>query len=111
MTTKIRLARQGRKGAPHYAIVVAQDRSPRDGKFIEKVGFYSPITPKDNPNRISIEHDRINFWLSTGAQPTETIMHMFLKDPKIEIPKKLAFKFANKPRRNTGIKVKQKEEN
>ena len=110
MTTKIRLARQGRKNLPHYAIVIAQDKAPRDGRFIEKVGFYSPITPKEDPKRLSIERDRINFWLSTGAQPTETVMHILLKDPKIEIPKKLAFKFSRKAKRNAGVKVKSKEE-
>lgn len=69
MATKIRLARHGKKGYPVYHIVVADERSPRDGKFIEKLGIYNPNT---NPATIELNIDSAVKWISTGAQPTDT---------------------------------------
>ena len=73
MALKIRLARQGRKKAPYYAIVVADARAPRDGNFIEKVGTYDPRQPKDSGNRVKLNGERITYWTSVGAQPTERV--------------------------------------
>ena len=73
MALKIRLARQGRKKAPFYAIVVADARSPRDGNFIEKVGTYDPRQPKESGNRVKLNAERITYWTSVGAQPTERV--------------------------------------
>jgi small subunit ribosomal protein S16 len=73
MATKIRLARGGSKGKPYYRIVVADSRSPRDGKFIEKVGTYNPMADKDSPERLTLKEDRIKHWLGTGATPTERV--------------------------------------
>ncbi|MDA0782618.1 MAG: 30S ribosomal protein S16 [Proteobacteria bacterium] len=73
MATKIRLARGGSKKKPYYRIVVADSRSPRDGRFIEKVGTYNPMLDKDNPERISLKEDRVKHWLGTGATPTERV--------------------------------------
>jgi len=70
MATKIRLARHGKKGKPVYHIVVADGRAPRDGKFIEKIGTYNPIS---NPAEIIIDFDKALRWLNNGAQPTETV--------------------------------------
>jgi small subunit ribosomal protein S16 len=67
---KIRLARGGTKKRPFYKIVVADSRNPRDGKFIEKLGFFNPLLPKNNSERINLEIDRIKHWLKIGAQPT-----------------------------------------
>ena len=70
---KIRLARGGAKKRPYYAIVVADSHSPRDGRFIEKVGAYDPLLKKDNPARITLKSERISAWLAKGAQPTERV--------------------------------------
>lgn len=69
MSTKIRLARHGRKGRPFYHVVIADSRAPRDGRFIEKVGTYDPNT---NPATINLNFDRALYWMMTGAQPTDT---------------------------------------
>ena len=70
MPVKLRLRRQGRRKSPHYAIVVADSRSPRDGRFIEKVGFYNPIA---EPGRVYVDHEVALKWLKVGAQPTNTV--------------------------------------
>ena len=68
MATKIRLSRKGSKKAPFYRIVVADSRAPRDGKFIEIVGTYAPLLAKDNAERVKFKSERLEYWLSTGAQ-------------------------------------------
>ena len=73
MATSIRLARGGSKKRPYYKIVVADSRSPRDGKFIERIGSYNPLLAKDNPERIKLDADRAKHWLSVGAQPTDRV--------------------------------------
>lgn len=70
MPVKLRLRRQGRKGVPYYHIVAADSRTPRDGKFLEKVGSYNPIS---NPAEINVDHDLAIKWLKNGAQPTKTV--------------------------------------
>lgn len=73
MSLKIRLARGGAKKRPFFAIVVADSRNPRDGKFIEKVGTYNPILKSDDPNRVSLKLERIQDWIGKGAQPTDRV--------------------------------------
>ena len=73
MAMKIRLARGGSKKRPHYSIVAADSRMPRDGRFIEKLGTYNPLLPKDNEERVKMNMERIEYWLGQGAQPTERI--------------------------------------
>ena len=73
MATKIRLARGGRKGRPFYSIVVANSTSPRDGKFIEKVGTYNPLLDNDSEKRIVLKQERVEHWLSVGAKPTDRV--------------------------------------
>jgi small subunit ribosomal protein S16 len=73
MATKIRLARGGAKKRPYYRIVVADQRSPRDGRFIEKLGSYNPHLPKGHENRVVYDKERMQHWLKTGAQPTERV--------------------------------------
>lgn len=77
MALKIRLARGGSKKRPFYHIVVADARSPRDGRFVEKVGTYNPLLPHENPERIRLKTERIQHWLGVGAQPTDRV-HLFL---------------------------------
>ena len=73
MAISIRLSRGGSKKRPYYRIVVADARSPRDGKFIEKIGNYNPLLAKDNDQRVQIDADRAKHWLSVGAQPTDRV--------------------------------------
>ena len=70
MPTKIRLQRRGKKGRPFFHIVIADSRAPRDGKFVEKIGTYNPLTM---PASIDLDFDRALYWYQTGAQPTETV--------------------------------------
>ncbi len=74
MPLKLRLARAGAKKRPFYRIVVADTRSPRDGRFIEIVGTYNPILPKDDDNRVKLKEERIQHWLGVGAQPTDRVL-------------------------------------
>jgi small subunit ribosomal protein S16 len=73
MATSIRLARGGSKKRPYYKIVVADSRSPRDGRFIERIGSYNPLLAKDNPERVKLDADRAKHWISVGAQPTDRV--------------------------------------
>jgi len=73
MALSMRLSRGGSKKRPYYRIVVADARSPRDGKFIEKIGTYNPLLAKDNADRIKLDTDRAKHWLSVGAQPTDRV--------------------------------------
>ncbi|MFV0949352.1 30S ribosomal protein S16 [Wolbachia endosymbiont of Nasonia giraulti] len=79
MAVKIRLARLGAKKRPFYRIVVADSRAPRDGRFIERIGQYDPMLPKDNKNRVVVKADRLKHWLSVGAQATERVMWFIKK--------------------------------
>ena len=73
MAISIRLSRGGSKKRPYYRIVVADARSPRDGRFIEKIGNYNPLLAKDNEQRVQLDADRAKHWLSVGAQPTDRV--------------------------------------
>jgi small subunit ribosomal protein S16 len=77
MSLKIRLTRAGAKKRPYYRIVVADSRSPRDGRFIEKVGAYDPMKGRDDPARVTLETEKVQAWLAKGAQPTDRV-HRFL---------------------------------
>lgn len=80
MSTKIRLTRGGRKKVPYYTVVVTDSRSSRDGKFIEKLGKYNPLLSKDDANRFVIDDkERAEYWLSTGAQPSERVAILMIK--------------------------------
>jgi small subunit ribosomal protein S16 len=76
MALKIRLARGGAKKRPFYRIVVAEAASPRDGRYVERVGTYNPMVPKDHEQRVTLNNERISFWMSKGAQPTERVQKM-----------------------------------
>ena len=76
MAMKIRLARGGSKKRPFYRIVAADSRMPRDGRFIEKLGTYNPLLPQDSEDRVKMDVERVQHWLSQGAQPTDRIARM-----------------------------------
>ena len=96
MAVRIRLSRGGSKKRPFYRVVAADQRSPRDGKFLEKIGTYNPMLPKDHADRFLVNEERVKYWLSNGAQPTERMQKMLSQlglcaAPKInEQPKKSA---------------------
>ena len=73
MSISIRLSRGGSKKRPYYRIVVANSRSPRDGKYLEQIGTYNPLLAKDSPERIKLVDDRARYWLGVGAQPTDRV--------------------------------------
>jgi len=74
MGLKIRLARGGAKKRPYYRIVIADVRSPRDGRFIEKVGTFDPLLPKDSEGRVTLNEERIKYWIGHGALPTDRVL-------------------------------------
>ena len=74
MSLKIRLARAGTKKRPVYHIVVADSRSPRDGRFIERLGHFNPLLPKDQEDRLKLDMDKVKSWLDKGAQPSDRVM-------------------------------------
>ena len=77
MAVAIRLSRGGAKKRPYYRIVVSDTRSPRDGKYLEQIGTYNPMLPKDSAERVKINEDRARYWVGVGAQPTDRV-HRFL---------------------------------
>ena len=81
MAVKIRLKRLGAKKSPFYRVVVADERSPRDGKFIEEIGYYNPLT---DPVEIKINAEKANKWLANGAQPTQTVRSLLVKSEIIK---------------------------
>lgn len=81
MAVKIRLKRMGAKKAPFYRIVVADSRSPRDGRFIEEIGYYNPLT---DPAQVKIDGEKASNWLSKGAQPTDTVRVLLKKNGIIQ---------------------------
>ena len=76
MAVKMRLRRMGAKKAPFYRVVVADERSPRDGKFIDEIGYYNPLT---NPAEVKIDAEKAQKWLENGAQPTQTVKSLLAK--------------------------------
>ena len=96
MALKIRLSRGGSKKRPFYRIVVAEAAAPRDGRYVERVGHYNPMVPKEHENRLSVNAERVKFWMGKGAQPTDRVHKLLslvdiLKAPEIrEQPKKSA---------------------
>ena len=91
MSVKIRLARGGAKKRPYYRIVVADIRMPRDGRYIERVGSYNPLLPRDHEDRVSLDKERIVDWLSKGAKPTDRVARfldeagILKREPKITL--------------------------
>ena len=83
---KLRLSRGGSKKRPVYKVVVADSRFPRDGRFIEKVGFFNPLLPKDKKERVGLEAERIKYWLGQGAKPTTRVARILGENDLIPMP-------------------------
>ncbi|MDA9653454.1 30S ribosomal protein S16, partial [Candidatus Pelagibacter sp.] len=83
---KLRLSRGGTKKRPVYKVVVADSRFARDGRFIEKVGFFNPLLPKDKKERVGLEGERIKYWLGQGAQPTTRVARILGENELMPMP-------------------------
>ncbi len=87
MSLKIRMSRGGTKKRPYYRVVVADSRSPRDGRFIERIGSYDPMLARDNPERVKIDTDRARHWMSVGALPSDRVQRLLAGLGVGEMPK------------------------
>ena len=102
---RIRLARGGAKKRPYYSIVVADSHSPRDGRFIEKVGAYNPLLKKDDPTRVTLKVERIRDWLTKGAQPSDRVARFLAAEGLV------AWKAGSNPQKGEpGRKAKERAE-
>ena len=112
MSLKIRLARGGSKKRPFYSVVVADSRSPRDGRFIEKIGTYDPRLPKDSESRVQIKGEKAAAWIAKGAKPTDRVAR-FLSQITLEGASApiWAWEHGNNPKKGEpGAKAKEREE-
>ncbi|MBV8889750.1 MAG: 30S ribosomal protein S16 [Alphaproteobacteria bacterium] len=110
MSLKIRLARGGAKKRPYYNIVVADARSPRDGRFIEKVGTYNPMLDRGHADRIRLKEERIRHWLGVGAQPTDRVARFFGDAGLVEKPAVTETPVKSKPKAKAQERAKAAEE-
>jgi small subunit ribosomal protein S16 len=101
---KLRLSRGGTKKRPVYKVVVADSRFARDGRFIEKLGYFNPLLPKDKKERIGLEAERIKYWLGQGAQPTTRVARILGENELIPMPKN-----GNNPNKAIPKKERKKE--
>ena len=110
MATKIRLARGGSKKRPFYRIVIADERAPRDGNFIEKIGNFNPMVPKDHKERVVISKERAEHWLKVGAQPTDRVQRILADLGMMEAPKITEKTKKHIPKAKAQERIKAKEE-
>ena len=101
---KLRLSRGGTKKRPVYKVVVADSRFARDGRFIEKVGFFNPLLPKDKKERVGLEAERIKYWLGQGAQPTTRVARILGENELMPMPAN-----GNNPKKAVPKKERKKE--
>ena len=110
MALKIRLSRGGAKKRPFYRIVVADSRSPRDGRFIERLGTYNPMVAKDSDQRVVLKEERIKYWLSQGAKPSDRVARFLGQAEIIQLPERAEQTKQHLPREKTLERIKEKEE-
>ena len=110
MSLKIRLARGGAKKRPFYRIVIADSRSPRDGRFIEKIGTYNPMLAKDHPDRIVVDLERAKHWLSVGARPSDRVARFLGQAEIIAMPPVRNNPKKSQPKAKAVERLKQAEE-
>ena len=104
------MSRGGAKKRPFYKIVIADSRRPRDGKFIEKVGFFNPLLPKDKKESLNLDTDRIKYWLSQGAQPSDRVARFLGQENIIPMPAQKNNPIKAKPKKKAQEKLKAAEE-
>lgn len=110
MSLRIRLTRGGAKKRPFYHIVVADSRSPRDGRFIEKLGFYNPMVPRDHPDRIRLNGERAKHWLGVGAQPSDRVARFFAQAELMEPRARPEQTKKSQPKAKAQERLKEQEE-
>lgn len=110
MSLKIRLTRGGSKKQAYYRIVIADSRSPRDGRFIEKVGSYNPRVPQDHKDRLVLKEDRIKHWVSVGALPSDRVQRLLSKVGLADAPKVNPQTKKDKPKAKAQERLKAAEE-
>lgn len=110
MTVRIRLSRGGSKKHPYYRVVAADQRAPRDGRFIEKLGSYNPLLPKDHQDRLVLDVEKVKAWLQKGAQPTERLQKLFATLGLVEAPKLHEQPKKSAPKAKAMERIKEKEE-
>jgi small subunit ribosomal protein S16 len=110
MAVKIRLSRGGSKKRPFYKMVVAEATAPRDGRFIEKVGTYNPMLSADNKDRVTLVEDRIKYWLSVGAQPTDRVAKFLGAAEIIAMPEVQESPIKSQPKEKAKLRLAEKEQ-
>ena len=110
MALKIRLSRSGAKKRPYYRIVVADIRSPRDGRFIEKIGRHNPMLPKDHEERIVIDEERVKYWLGVGAKPTDRVARFLAERGLVSKPAVPAQTKQHQPKAKAQERLREAEE-
>lgn len=110
MSVRIRLSRGGSKKRPFYRIVAADQRAPRDGRYIEKLGSYNPMLPKEHAERLVYDEERVKYWLSQGAEPTERLTKLFANVGLVPAPKFAARPIQSAPKAKAMERIKDKAE-
>ena len=110
MALKIRLARGGAKKRPFYRIVVAEASSPRDGRYVERVGTYNPMLPQEHPERIKLNDERIKHWLGEGAKPSDRVARFLGQAEIIPLPEIRETPKKSAPRAKAQERIREAEE-
>ena len=110
MAVRIRLSRGGSKKRPFYRIVAADQRAPRDGRFIEKLGSYNPMLPQDHAERLVVDAEKVKAWIAKGAQPTERLQKLFANIGLCAAPALKAQPKKSAPKARAVERMKEKEE-
>ncbi len=110
MSLRIRLARGGAKKRPFYRIVVADSRSPRDGRFIERIGSYNPMLPQDHEDRVRIDMEKAKDWMSKGAQPSDRVARMLAAAEIITLPERPEQTKKPQPKAKALERLKERED-
>ena len=110
MSVRIRLSRSGSKKRPYYRIVAADQRAPRDGRFIERLGSYNPLLPQDHQDRLVLDVEKVKAWLAKGAQPTERLQKLFANLGLCDAPKVGNQPKKSAPKAKALERIKEKEE-
>ena len=110
MSVRIRLSRGGSKKHPFYRIVAADQRAPRDGRFIERLGSYNPLVPQDHQDRLVLDTEKVKAWLAKGAEPTERLQKLFANLGLCDAPKISNQPKKSAPKAKALERIKEKEE-
>ncbi len=110
MSVRIRLSRGGSKKRPFYRVVAADQRAPRDGRFIERLGSYNPMLPQGHAERFTINEERVKYWLANGAEPTERLQKMLSNLGLVAAPAKREQPNKSAPKAKALERIKEKEE-